>query len=147
MGQQVAQRGGQCPIPGDTQGQAGVALSTWWSCRCAHSLQGAEPDVLYGFLPILWCCICSFCCCCCFVLFLEKSGCIFNISPYLTWRTLDMGIRSAAAFEPVVSPKRGWKKHLSILCKSTAQQDVQGLMNSSLPVHQLKQKAEFHSYA
>jgi len=28
------------PIPGDTQGQAGGALSTWWSCRCPCSVQG-----------------------------------------------------------------------------------------------------------
>jgi len=30
---QAAQRGGGCSIPGDSQGQAGGALSTRWSCR------------------------------------------------------------------------------------------------------------------
>jgi len=38
---QVAQRGGGYPILEDTQGQAGWALSTWWSCRCLCSLQGS----------------------------------------------------------------------------------------------------------
>ena len=37
---QVAQRTGGCSIPGDSQGQAGGALSAWWSCRCHCSLQG-----------------------------------------------------------------------------------------------------------
>ena len=30
-----------CPIPADSQGQAGGALSTWWSCRYPCSLQGS----------------------------------------------------------------------------------------------------------
>ena len=37
---QVAQRGGGCHVLGDSQGQAGWALSAWWSCRCPCALQG-----------------------------------------------------------------------------------------------------------
>ena len=38
---QVAQRSDGYPVPGDTQDQAGWALSTWWSCRCPCALQGS----------------------------------------------------------------------------------------------------------
>ena len=37
----VAQKGSGCPIPGDTQGQAGWALSTRWSCGCPCALRGS----------------------------------------------------------------------------------------------------------
>ena len=45
--ERVAQRGGGCPIPGNTQGQAGGALSTWWCSRCPYSLQGSWTRCLF----------------------------------------------------------------------------------------------------
>jgi len=31
----------RCPIPADSRGQAGRALSTWWSCGCPCAPQGS----------------------------------------------------------------------------------------------------------
>ena len=37
----------ESPILGDIQGQAGVALSTWWRCRCPCSVQGSWTKVTF----------------------------------------------------------------------------------------------------
>ena len=37
----VTQRGGTCSHPWRHSGQAGGAVSTWWSCRCPCSQQGS----------------------------------------------------------------------------------------------------------
>ena len=42
----VAQRGDGCPIPADTQSQAGGALSTRWSVGVPVHFRGLGPDGL-----------------------------------------------------------------------------------------------------
>jgi len=40
-----------CPIPADSQGQAGRGSEHCWSCGCPCALQGVAPGGLWGSLP------------------------------------------------------------------------------------------------
>jgi len=46
-----------CPVPADSQGQAGRGSERCWSCGCPWELQGVAPGGLWGSLPtqmVLW---------------------------------------------------------------------------------------------